>query len=70
MEFNVPVFTALSPDRIVLQIKKDIKELTVEINHLINDLKLWEDNNNLKEYLKGLNIPSRKTHNIQPWMPT
>ena len=70
MEFNVPVFAALSPDRIILQIKKDINEITVEIKHLINDLKLWEDNNNLKEYLKRLNLPSRKTHNIPLWMPT
>ena len=63
MEFHVPVFTAFSPEKIILQIKGEIKVITEEIKYLTNDLKLWEDYNNLKEHLKGFSLPGRKAHN-------
>ena len=70
MEFDVPMFATLTHDGIILKIKRDVKEIKKEINQLTNDLKLWEDPKNLKDYLKGLNLQSRETHSFPPWAQT
>ena len=70
LEFDVPMFATLTHDGIILKIKRDVKEIKKEINQLTNDLKLWEDPKNLKDYLKGLNLQSRETHSFPPWAQT
>lgn len=69
MEFSVPLLTAMSsPDRIIIQLKKDMEEITKEIKQLKNDLETWKDYAKLKEYLKKINLSAKGSQNIPLWM--
>lgn len=67
MEFEVPRFFTLTPDKIILKIKSDVKEIQEEINQLTNELKLWENPQNLKNYLKEFKPQSREKHSFPLW---